>query len=228
MWSYCTSKYFSCQIWAWADLKGGAHAIQKSVTPSTHWDLGVKQQQQKYVRELPTTFCARSHRGRVVKVTLIVIPYKRDYISVTQTGFSYISNRVMFCSVSDTRKKGKSEKNQSDGGLRQCPIVGVPLLWAVGAPGKSEQGGEGAVVWGSLPAREHGFLLRPVRIRRVALVGWAPPLVAGLGHGVERRQGCELRQVAFVEFISVLRVGRKARKGGLFVKRMILRGQMRM
>lgn len=38
------------------------------------------------------------------------------------------------------------------------------------------------------------------------------PLVAGLGQGVERRQGRELRQVAFVEFISILRVGREAGK----------------
>lgn len=185
-----------------------------SVATLIHWDVGVKQQQQ-YVRELSTMFCARSHRGRAVKVTLIVIPYKRDYkgpISVTQTGFSYISNTVIIYSVSDTKKKGKSEKNQSDWGLRPGPIVGVPLLWAVGALGKSEQRGEGAVVWCCLPAREHGFLLRPVRMRRVALVGWALPLVAGLGQGVERRQGRELRQVAFVEFISILRVGREAGK----------------
>lgn len=85
----------------------------------------------------------------------------------------------------------------------------------MGAIGESEQGAEGAVVGCSLPAREHGFLLkasRPVRIRRVPLVGWASMLVAGLGRGVERRQGRELRQVAFVEFISILRVGREAGK----------------
>lgn len=95
--------------------------------------------------------------------------------------------------------------SKSDRGLRPRPVVGVVLS---GGVGESEQGGEGAVVWCSLPAREHGFLfkaLRPVRVRRVPLVARASPLVAGRGEGVERRQGRELREVAFVELISVLR-----------------------
>lgn len=75
------------------------------------------------------------------------------------------------------------------------------------AVGEPEQGGEGAVVGCSLPAREHGFRfesLRPVRIGRVPPGAGASPLAAGLGQGVERRQGRELGQVALVEFVSIL------------------------
>lgn len=88
----------------------------------------------------------------------------------------------------------------------------MPLLRAVEAVGESEQGGEGAVVSCSLPVCEHGFLfksLRPVRIGRVPLGARASPLAAGLGQGVERRQGRKLRQVALVEFISILEKGKE-------------------
>lgn len=39
---------------------------------------------------------------------------------------------------------------------------------------------------------------------RVGSVGRASPPAAGLGRGVERGQGRELRQVAFVDFIGIL------------------------
>lgn len=133
----------------------------------------------------------------------------------------------MFSSASDRTRREHQWKKNSDWGLRPGPIVGVPLLWALGAVGKSEQGAEGAVVWCSLPACEHGFLLkalRPVRIRCVALVGWASPLVARLGQGVERRQGRELRQVAFVEFISILQAEREAGKDVIGQTKIIFRG----
>lgn len=51
-----------------------------------------------------------------------------------------------------------------------------------------------------------------MRIRRIPLADRASPLAAGLGQGMEGRQGSELRQVALVEFISILRVGREAGK----------------
>lgn len=81
---------------------------------------------------------------------------------------------------------------------------------AAGAVGESQQRGEGAVVRRSLPACEHGFLcegFRPVLMRAasvVVVVGGASPLVTGLGRRVQRRQGCELGQLALVEFVSVL------------------------
>lgn len=70
-----------------------------------------------------------------------------------------------------------------------------------------EEGGEGAVVWRSLPAREHDFLVkgfRPARVRGAPLVARASPLAAGLGWGVQGCQGGELGQLALVEFVSVL------------------------
>lgn len=66
-----------------------------------------------------------------------------------------------------------------------------------------EEGGEGAVVWRSLPAREHDFLVkgfRPARVRGAPLVARASPL----GWGVQGCQGGELGQLALVEFVSVL------------------------
>lgn len=91
----------------------------------------------------------------------------------------------------------------------------MPLLEAAGAVGKPEEGGEGAVVWRSLPPREHEFLgrgFRPARVRGVPLVARASPLVAGPGGGVEGRQGGELGQVALVEFVGVLCDGRAGEK----------------
>lgn len=89
-----------------------------------------------------------------------------------------------------------------DGGLWPRAAVGVPL------PGAAESGewGEGEVVLWSLQACEHGFLgngLRPSRVGGVPLAG-ASPLAARLGRAVERRQGGELRQLALVQFVSVL------------------------
>lgn len=95
------------------------------------------------------------------------------------------------------------------------PTVGASLLRAAGAVSKSEEGGECAVVWRSLPACEHDFpgkRLRPARVRGVPLVARASPLVAGLGRGVERCQGGELGQVALVEFVGVLYGGQRGRK----------------
>lgn len=123
----------------------------------------------------------------------------------------------------------RTEKNKSDWGLGPCPIVGVPMLWVVGSIGKSEQGGEGAIVWCSLPVCEHFFLfkaLRPVWICRIPFVAWASSLVVGLGKGVERCQGSELRQVALVEFISILRVGRGRKT--CYLSDMIFSGKTRM
>lgn len=77
-----------------------------------------------------------------------------------------------------------------------------------GTIGESEEGGEGAVVWLSLPACEHEFLgkrFRPSRVRDVTLVARASAVAASLGWSVERRKGSELRELALVEFISVLR-----------------------
>lgn len=101
-------------------------------------------------------------------------------------------------------------EKRSDRGLGPWPLLG-----AAAAVGEPQQGGEGAVVWRSVPARDHAFLLKgptPVRVGRAALVGRASPLAPGLGRGVQRRQGRELRQVAFVDFVSILRVGREAGK----------------
>lgn len=159
--------------------------------------------QRRYILELSAMFCGQSHRRRAVKVTLSVIPYRW----ITRVP-AHKHKQVLVTLVQQWFIK-------SNWGLGPCPIVGVSLLWAGGAVCKSEEGGEGAVIWCSLPVCEHGFLfkaLRPVRIRRIPLVDWASPLVTGLGQGVERRQGSELRQVTFVEFISILRVGREAGK----------------
>lgn len=76
-----------------------------------------------------------------------------------------------------------------------------------GTISESEEGGEGAIVWLSLPACEHDFLgkrFRPSRVLGVSLVARASAVAASLGRGVERRQGSELRKLALVEFISVL------------------------
>lgn len=87
-----------------------------------------------------------------------------------------------------------------------------------------EEGGEGAVVWRSLPAREHDFLakgFRPARVRGAPLVARAPPLAAGLGWGVQGCQGGELGQLALVEFVGVLCEGGggKGDVGGNIIKR---------
>lgn len=71
----------------------------------------------------------------------------------------------------------------------------MSLFRAGGAIGESEKRGEGAVVWPSLPACEHDFLvigLRPSKGRGVPLVVRALSVAASLGRGVERRQGGEL------------------------------------
>lgn len=85
-----------------------------------------------------------------------------------------------------------------------------------GAIGKSEEGGEGAVVWCSLPAREHDFLGKGFRPSRVPLVFRASPLAGSLGRCVEGCQGGELRQLALVEFIGILREHKEwgRRQGG--------------
>lgn len=86
-----------------------------------------------------------------------------------------------------------------------------------GAISKSEQGSEGAVVWRFLPACEHDFLgkgFRPSRVWGVPLGARASPVVASLRRGVERRQGGELRQMALVEFISILYEGRVKKTEG--------------
>lgn len=83
----------------------------------------------------------------------------------------------------------------------------MPLPRLAGAVCESEEWGEGAVVWRFLPAREHDFLFkgfRPSRVRGVPLVARASPVAAGLGRGMERRQGGELRELALVEFIGIL------------------------
>lgn len=83
----------------------------------------------------------------------------------------------------------------------------MSLLRVAGTIGESEEGGEGAVVWRSLPTCEHDFLgkgFRPSGVLGVPLVARASPVAASLGRGVERRQGGELGQLALVEFISVL------------------------
>lgn len=66
-----------------------------------------------------------------------------------------------------------------------------------------------------MPAREHDFLVkefRPARVRGVPWVAGASPLAASLGGGVERCQGGELGQLALVEFISILREGKRGRE----------------
>lgn len=94
-----------------------------------------------------------------------------------------------------------------------------------GAISKSEQGSEGAVVWRFLPACEHDFLgkgFRPSRVWGVPLGARASPVVASLRRGVERRQGGELRQMALVEFISILYEGRvKKQKGTCYLWRSV-------
>lgn len=70
-----------------------------------------------------------------------------------------------------------------------------------------EEGGEGGVVWPSLPACEHDFLgkaFRPARVLSRPLVPRASPVAARLGRSVERCQGGELRQLALIELISTL------------------------
>ena len=98
----------------------------------------------------------------------------------------------------------KKNTNKLDRGLPPRPVVGVSLLRADRAVDESDQGAEGAVVWLSLPAREHDFLAKGFRPARVPLAARASPVAAGLGRGVERRQGGELGQLALVESISVL------------------------
>lgn len=86
--------------------------------------------------------------------------------------------------------------------------MGVALPRVAGAVSESEERGEGAVVWRSLPAREHCFLakgFRPSGVRGVPLAARASALAAGLG--LEGRQGGELGEVALVEFISILHEG---------------------
>lgn len=76
-----------------------------------------------------------------------------------------------------------------------------------GVVGESEEGGEGAVVWCSLPVGEHEFLskgFRPSRVRNTPLVARAPPPPCRLGRNVEGSQRGELGQVAPVEFFSAL------------------------
>lgn len=94
-----------------------------------------------------------------------------------------------------------------------APSPGRPCFEQRGPSEDVSRGAEGAVVWsGSLPAREHGFLGEALTPGRTP-VGRASPPAAGPGRGVERCQGGELRQVALVEFLSILRVGGEAGRG---------------
>lgn len=75
----------------------------------------------------------------------------------------------------------------------------------MGAISKSEEGGEGAVVWPSLPAGQQDFLVwgvRPSRVQGVPLVFSASLVAAAPGWRVESRQGCELGQMALIEQIG--------------------------
>lgn len=68
-----------------------------------------------------------------------------------------------------------------------------------------------------MPACEHDFLakgFRPSGVRDVPLAARASTLAAGLGRGVKGRQGGELREVALVEFISILHEGGGEEGGG--------------
>lgn len=117
--------------------------------------------------------------------------------------------------ISWYKNRKTPDGNKLDWGLWPRPAVGASLLWEAGAIGESEEWGEGAVVWCSLPAREHDFLVkefRPARVRGVPWVARASPLAASLGGGVERSQGGELGQLALVEFISILCEGKRGRE----------------